>query len=161
EDDVLEDADLPGFTVTDPNDPGARVTVRSRAPSERRREGWRARQGGRRRGGQHTRGGERGREGRHGRGGSPGGSRPAREGRREEIEGMKPPSGGLIVRTVAEGLTKKQLKQDVGYLVRLWGEIAKKRETANAPAPLSSELDLVLKTARDLFTDEVDEIVID
>jgi ribonuclease G len=80
---------------------------------------------------------------------------------REAIEAMKPPSGGLIVRTVAEGLTKKDLKQDVGYLVRLWGEIAKKRETAKAPALLSSELDLVLKVARDLFTDEVDEIVID
>ena len=52
---------------------------------------------------------------------------------RETIEGMKPPSGGLIVRTVAEGLTKKQLKADVGYLVRLWGEVAKKREGAKAP----------------------------
>lgn len=80
---------------------------------------------------------------------------------RETIEQMKPPSGGLIVRTVAEGLTKKQLKQDVGYLVRLWGEIAKKREGARAPSLLSSELDLVLKVARDLFTDEVHEVVID
>ncbi len=80
---------------------------------------------------------------------------------RETIEQMKPPSGGLIVRTVAEGLTKKQLKQDVGYLVRLWGEIAKKREGAKSPYLLSSELDLVLKVARDLFTDEVDEVVID
>jgi len=80
---------------------------------------------------------------------------------REAIEAMKPPSGGLIVRTVAEGLTKKGLKQDVGYLVRLWGEIAKKREGARAPTVLSSELDLVLKVARDLFTDEVDEVVID
>lgn len=80
---------------------------------------------------------------------------------RETIESMKPPHGGLIVRTVAEGLTKKQLKQDVGYLVRLWGEIAKKRESARAPYLLSSELDLVLKVARDLFTDEVDEVVID
>jgi ribonuclease G len=80
---------------------------------------------------------------------------------RETIESMKPPSGGLIVRTLAEGLTKKQLKADVGYLVRLWGEIAKKREGAKAPTLLSSELDLVLKTARDLFTDEVDQIVID
>ena len=52
---------------------------------------------------------------------------------RETIESMKPPSGGLIVRTVAEGLTKKQLKADVGYLVRLWGEIAKKREGAQGP----------------------------
>ena len=74
---------------------------------------------------------------------------------------MKPPSGGLIVRTVAEGLTKKQLKADVGYLVRLWGEIAKKREGAKAPQELWSELDLVLKTARDLFTDEIDQMVID
>ncbi|MCL2722815.1 MAG: Rne/Rng family ribonuclease [Polyangiaceae bacterium] len=80
---------------------------------------------------------------------------------REAIEAMKPPSGGLIVRTVAEGLTKKGLKQDVGYLVRLWGEIAKKREGKKAPEVLSSELDLVLKVARDLFTDEVHEVVID
>jgi ribonuclease G len=80
---------------------------------------------------------------------------------REAIEGMKPPTGGLIVRTVAEGLTKKQMKQDVGYLVRLWGEIAKKREGAKAPALLGSELDIVLKIARDLFTDEVAKIVID
>ncbi|MCL2779584.1 MAG: Rne/Rng family ribonuclease [Polyangiaceae bacterium] len=80
---------------------------------------------------------------------------------RETIEAMKPPSGGLIVRTVAEGLTKKDLKQDVGYLVRLWGEIAKKRDGKKAPQVLSSELDLVLKVARDLFTDEVHEVVID
>ncbi|MEO8798498.1 MAG: Rne/Rng family ribonuclease [Polyangiaceae bacterium] len=80
---------------------------------------------------------------------------------RETIESIKPKQGGLIVRTVAEGLTKKGLKQDIGYLVRLWGEIATKREDARAPSMLSSELDLVLKTARDLFTDEVDEIVID
>ncbi|HXX66753.1 MAG TPA: Rne/Rng family ribonuclease [Polyangiaceae bacterium] len=80
---------------------------------------------------------------------------------REAIVGMKPPAGGLIVRTVAEGLTKKQLKQDVGYLVHLWGEVAKKREGAKAPALLLGELDIVLKTARDLFSDDVDEIVID
>ena len=80
---------------------------------------------------------------------------------RETIESMKPPAGGLIVRTVAEGLTKKQLKQDVGYLVRLWGEVAKNHEGAKAPATLLSELDIVLKTARDLFTDDVDQMVID
>ena len=60
---------------------------------------------------------------------------------RETIDAMKPPTGGLIVRTVAEGLTKKQLKQDVGYLVRLWGEVAKKREgaqRAEEPARASS-----------------------
>jgi ribonuclease G len=81
---------------------------------------------------------------------------------RESIEAMKPPQGGLIVRTVAEGLTKKQLKADVGYLVRLWGEVVKKRETGvRAPVCHYTELDLVLKTARDLFTDDIEKIVID
>ncbi|MFO0758554.1 MAG: Rne/Rng family ribonuclease [Byssovorax sp.] len=81
---------------------------------------------------------------------------------REAIEAMKPPQGGLIVRTLAEGLTKKQLKADVGYLVRLWGEVVKKRETGvRAPVCLYTELDLVLKAARDLFTDDIEKIVID
>ena len=81
---------------------------------------------------------------------------------REVIESVKPPVGGLIVRTVAEGLTKKGLKADIGYLVKLWGEIAKKKaEGAKAPALLSSELDIVLKTARDMFTDEVSKFIID
>jgi ribonuclease G len=89
------------------------------------------------------------------------GSEKERARLRETIDSMKPPTGGLIVRTVAEGLTKKQLKQDVGYLVHLWGEVAKKHEGAKAPALLVSELDIVLKTARDLFSDDVHEIVID
>jgi ribonuclease G len=81
---------------------------------------------------------------------------------REAIESIKPPTGGLIVRTVAEGLTKKQLKADVGYLVRLWEEVGKKRDASGrAPALLYQELDLVLKTARDLFTDDIGQIVID
>ncbi|HKQ68276.1 MAG TPA: Rne/Rng family ribonuclease [Polyangiaceae bacterium] len=81
---------------------------------------------------------------------------------REAIEALKPPTGGLIVRTVAEGLTKKQLKADVGYLVRLWEDVGKKRETGGkAPVALYQELDLVLKTARDLFTDDIEQIVID
>jgi len=80
---------------------------------------------------------------------------------RAVIETMKPQTGGLIVRTVAEGLTKKALKADIGYLIKLWAEISRKHETAKAPSVLSAELDLVLKTARDLFTDEIDRIVID
>ncbi|MFO0586533.1 MAG: Rne/Rng family ribonuclease [Polyangiaceae bacterium] len=90
------------------------------------------------------------------------GSEKERSRLREAIESMKPPQGGLIVRTVAEGLTKKQLKADVGYLVRLWGEVVKKRETGQrAPSCLYSEVDLILKTARDLFTDDIEKIVID
>ncbi len=80
---------------------------------------------------------------------------------REVIDAIKPPKGGLIVRTVAEGLTKKQLKTDIGYLVKVWEEVSRRHEGAKAPAVLYTELDLVLKVARDLFTDEIERIVID
>ena len=80
---------------------------------------------------------------------------------RDVVEPMKPATGGIIVRTVAEGLTKKSLKADIGYLVKLWEDVSNKKETAKAPAVLCTELDLVLKTARDLFTDDIESIVID
>ncbi|HTA89975.1 MAG TPA: Rne/Rng family ribonuclease [Polyangiaceae bacterium] len=80
---------------------------------------------------------------------------------RDVVEPMKPASGGIIVRTVAEGLTKKSLKADIGYLVKLWEDVSKKKAGAKAPAVLCTELDLVLKTARDLFTDDIESIVID
>jgi ribonuclease G len=80
---------------------------------------------------------------------------------REVVETLKPASGGVIVRTVAEGLTKKSLKADLGYLIRVWEDVSRKRESAKAPSILYTELDLVLKTARDLFSDEIESIVID
>jgi ribonuclease G len=89
------------------------------------------------------------------------GSARERQRLRQVMESLKPARGGLIVRTVAEGLTKKQLKADVGYLIRVWAEVCKKREAARSAEVLYTELDLVLKVARDLFTDEVKTIVID
>ncbi len=80
---------------------------------------------------------------------------------REVIEALKPPTGGLIVRTVAEGLTKKALKRDIAYLIKLWEDVSRKRSGAKVPSLLYTELDLVLKTARDLFTPEIERIVID
>ncbi|AKF06153.1 Rne/Rng family ribonuclease [Sandaracinus amylolyticus] len=81
---------------------------------------------------------------------------------REVIDGVKPPHGGLIVRTVAAGLTKGGLKADVGYLVKTWEGIADKQKSARkAPQLLYSELDIILRTARDLLTEDVGKIVID
>jgi ribonuclease G len=81
---------------------------------------------------------------------------------REVIDSIKPPTGGVIVRTVAQGLTKKKLKSDIGYLVKVWEETVRNRENVKkAPALLYRELDIVLRAARDLFTEEVDELVVD
>jgi ribonuclease G len=49
----------------------------------------------------------------------------------------------------------------VGYLVKVWEEVSRKHEGAKAPSILYTELDLVLKIARDLFTDDIEKIVID
>jgi ribonuclease G len=89
------------------------------------------------------------------------GSTRERQRLRQVIESLKPEAGGLIVRTVAEGLTKKDLKTDIGYLIALWKEVSRLKQGAKAPNVLYTELDLVLKTARDLFTDDVERIIID
>ncbi len=81
---------------------------------------------------------------------------------REAIEAFKPPQGGLIVRTVAQGLTKRELKADVGYLVKAWERAMKKRQgVKRAPSCLYADLDIVLRAARDLFTEDVKQIIID
>ncbi len=81
---------------------------------------------------------------------------------RESVEAVKPPQGGFIVRTMATGLTKKQLKSDVGYLVRQWEQVARNRATVkHLPALLYEDLDITLRTARDYFTEDVARIVID
>lgn len=81
---------------------------------------------------------------------------------RDVIESCKPPTGGLIVRTVAKGLTKGGLKADIGYLVKQWDEVvARHKKTKKAPTLLYEELDVVRRTARDMFTQDVQKIVID
>jgi ribonuclease G len=81
---------------------------------------------------------------------------------RKAIDDIKPPEGGFIVRTVATGLTKKKLKADVGYLVKQWEEIVAKREaTSTIPQILYEDLDIILRTARDSFTENVEKIFID
>ncbi|RLB47643.1 MAG: Rne/Rng family ribonuclease [Deltaproteobacteria bacterium] len=81
---------------------------------------------------------------------------------KEVIDQIKPPEGGVIVRTLAAGLTKKKLKADIGYLVKIWQETEKRKaEVKKAPAPIYTELDVVLRAARDLFDENVDKIIID
>lgn len=81
---------------------------------------------------------------------------------REVIDSCKPPTGGLIVRTVAQGLTKGGLKADVGYLVKTWDDVVEKQKsTKRAPSLLYRELDLICRSARDLFTEDVQKIILD
>ncbi len=80
---------------------------------------------------------------------------------REIVEAERPPVGGLIVRTACEGATKKDIHDDVRFLTRLWEHIARTAEGTSAPALIHQDLDLVLRIVRDLFTTEVERLVID
>jgi len=75
---------------------------------------------------------------------------------------LKPPEGfGLIVRTVGIDSTKTLLSRDLKYLLRLWKTIKQSVMNEQAPALLYRERDLVLRSIRDYFTPEVNEILID
>jgi ribonuclease G len=80
---------------------------------------------------------------------------------REIVEAERPAEGGLIVRTACEGTTKREIHDDVRFLTRLWGRLQKQATTATSPALVHADLDLVLRTVRDLFNSEVDRLVID
>lgn len=74
---------------------------------------------------------------------------------------IRPPWGGLIVRTAAAGVSKRQIKRDLKYLVRLWNKTNAVSEKKKAPALVHSEMGLTAGLVRDIFTADVDRLVID
>lgn len=81
---------------------------------------------------------------------------------RQIIDQLDPPDDcGFIIRTAGVGKSKAEFERDLKYLSRLWETIKKKRDNEPAPVELYTEGDLVTRTVRDLFTADVDSIVID
>jgi len=70
-------------------------------------------------------------------------------------------SGGFIVRTACEGVSKREIVADMRFLSKLWSSVVKKSSTASAPALLHEDLDIVLRAVRDLFTTDVAQVVVD
>ena len=77
------------------------------------------------------------------------------------VDALRPPGMGIIVRTVAANQTNEQLTNEINYLINLWGSIKKKSETMKAPAVLHEDLNIILKTVRDYFTDDIHRLVVD
>jgi ribonuclease G len=74
---------------------------------------------------------------------------------------MKPPSGGFIVRTASEGAMPDEIRNDMEFLLRLWNNIQKKKETSPAPSLIHNDLTMVLRVIRDILSPQVNRIVID
>lgn len=84
---------------------------------------------------------------------------------RERLKGIikkiRPGPLGFIVRTVAEDGTEKKLEAETGFLLKLWGNIQGKMEKGTSPGLLHKDLSISLRAVRDLFTKEVDRLIID
>jgi ribonuclease G len=81
---------------------------------------------------------------------------------RDLVTSLRPPEGGgFIVRTVCEGLSKREIQADITFLTRQWQRITQKSEAVSAPAMLYYDMDQVQRTVRDLFTPEVGHVWVD
>ncbi len=80
---------------------------------------------------------------------------------REKIEKLRPEGTGFIVRTVAENVSEGELEADMEFLLLLWDDIKSRTASVRAPSLVYKDLDIVLRSVRDLFTDEVRELIID
>lgn len=77
------------------------------------------------------------------------------------VRKFRPPGAAIIVRTAGEGVTEDQLRDDIRYLEKLWKEITEKSQRASPPALIHEDVDLTIFALRDLFTEDVESIVID
>ena len=71
-------------------------------------------------------------------------------------------AGGMIIRTVAEGVTEEHFQQEVESLLAQWKKIKRKQfYVRRAPALLQREASLTRGLIRDVFSDKVDALWVD
>ncbi len=82
---------------------------------------------------------------------------------REMVSGLMPAdSGGVIVRTVAEGVTEDHFRREIQSLLGGWKKIKRKQlYNRRAPALLHREASLTRSLVRDVFSAKVDALWVD
>lgn len=68
---------------------------------------------------------------------------------------------GFIVRTAALQQAGSEILRDVKLLRKRWGVIWRKARNKSAPTLLYNEQDIIFRLVRDVFNEEIDEIIID
>jgi ribonuclease E len=78
------------------------------------------------------------------------------------VEQIKTEEGiGFIVRTAGMNRTKQELARDYQHLSRLWKEIQKGAAETTAPALIYQESAFGVRSLRDYFTPDIEEILVD
>jgi ribonuclease E len=83
--------------------------------------------------------------------------------RLKEIMGeMELPKGmGCIIRTAGLKRTKSEIRRDFDYLTRLWDEIRDNTLHSVAPAMIYEDSSLIKRAIRDIYSKDVEEVIID
>ncbi|NWF92494.1 MAG: Rne/Rng family ribonuclease [Syntrophaceae bacterium] len=80
---------------------------------------------------------------------------------KEIVQTIKLSSGGFIVRTASEGAEPDEIRNDMEFLVHLWNNIQKRKESSAAPSLIHTDLTMVLRVIRDILSPQVNRITID
>ena len=67
----------------------------------------------------------------------------------------------VIVRTAGAKRTKTEIARDFTYLSKLWDDIRARTLESQAPCLIHEEGDLIKRSIRDLYTSEVDEVLVE
>ncbi len=80
---------------------------------------------------------------------------------KELLEGLDLNDGmSLIIRTAGMGHSKADIARDYSYLIRLWNKIRELTLSSSAPALVYEEGNVIKRSIRDFFNNDVDELVI-
>ncbi|MFW5967149.1 MAG: Rne/Rng family ribonuclease [Persicimonas sp.] len=77
------------------------------------------------------------------------------------VEDQRKEGTGFIVRTVSENAPEEMIRREIDVLTEQWEDILAKCNRVNAPYLLYEEPDLLLRVARDLFTPDLERLVVD
>jgi ribonuclease E len=81
---------------------------------------------------------------------------------KEVAKDIEIPQGmGLIVRTAGAQRTRPEIKRDFDYLIRLWESVRDLTLQSQAPSLVYEEGSLIKRSIRDLYTKDVDEVIVD
>ncbi|UCD63074.1 MAG: Rne/Rng family ribonuclease [Candidatus Zixiibacteriota bacterium] len=86
---------------------------------------------------------------------------PEKKRLRKLLGPLRPEGFGLIARTEAEGKSESDFRSDVKRLLRLWAKLKKKGDQSRAPALIHKEAELIVSMIRDIFTEDVERVVVD
>jgi ribonuclease E len=74
---------------------------------------------------------------------------------------IKPAGMGLLVRTEAEGKGEDEILEDLDYLLKQWESVQAQASSARPPMLLNRDDDFIQRVLRDIYTADVNRIVVD